>query len=145
MAHFAEVIDGIVDRVLVISNDAIIDENGDEQESMGVAFCDRLYNGGTWVQTSYNNNFKKQYAGKGYSYDADKDKFIIPQPYPSWSKDLPTVSWKSPIGDAPELTAMDLVSQIVQIIFYPGLEGDCVLEVAGTASTRALSICSTQF
>ena len=95
MAHFAEVIDGIVDRVLVISNDDITDENGDEQESLGVAFCDRLYNGGTWVQTSYNNNFKKQYAGKGYSYDADKDKFIIPQPYPSWSLDE-NDDWKAP-------------------------------------------------
>jgi len=95
MAHFAEVIDGIVVRVLVICNSDITDENGEEQESMGVAKCDRMYGGGTWVQTSYNHNFRKQYAGTGYSYDADKDKFIRPQHFPSWSLDE-NDDWKAP-------------------------------------------------
>jgi hypothetical protein len=95
MAYFAEVIDGVVVRVLAIGNDDITNENGDEQESIGVALCDRMYGGGTWVQTSYNHNFRKQYASTGYSYDADKDKFIRPQPYPSWSLDE-NDDWKAP-------------------------------------------------
>ena len=95
MAHFAELVDGIVVNVLTISNDDITDENGNEQESLGVALCNRLYGSGTWIQTSYNNNFRKRYAGKGYSYDADKDKFLIPQPYPSWSLDE-NDDWQAP-------------------------------------------------
>ena len=95
MAHFAELVDGIVVNVLTISNDDITDENGNEQESLGIAFCNKLHGESHWVQTSYNNNFRKQYAGKGHSYDADKDKFIQPQPFPSWSLGE-NDDWKAP-------------------------------------------------
>jgi hypothetical protein len=75
MAHFAEINeDNIVLRVVVVSN---------ELEETGEQWCsDNL--GGIWKQTSYNNNIRKQFAGIGYTYDADKDIFIQPQPFPSW-------------------------------------------------------------
>ena len=85
MAHFAKIEDGIVTNVVVVSNDDITDENGDEQESLGQVFLNNLLGEGTWVQTSYNHNFRKQFACMGMTYDSDKYKFIDPQPYPSWS------------------------------------------------------------
>ena len=55
-----------------------------------------FFKGGIWKQTSYNNNFRKQYAGKGYVYDPVKDKFLTPQPYASWSLDS-NDDWQAPI------------------------------------------------
>jgi hypothetical protein len=77
MAHFARIDkDNIVTDVLVVS---------DEQQHRGQEFlADDLGLGGTWVQTSYNNNFRKQFAGMGYSYDPETDVFIAPSPFPSW-------------------------------------------------------------
>ena len=98
MAHFAELdSDNIVLRVIVINNTDITDENGAEQESLGIAFCKNLFGNDTiWVQTSYNNNFRKQYTGRGMTYDADKDKFIAQQPYHSWSLDE-NDDWQPPV------------------------------------------------
>ena len=80
MAHFAEIdSDGIVKQVLVVP---------DQQEHRGQDFlANDLGLGGTWIQTSYNNNIRKQYAGIGFKYDAEADVFIAPQPFPSWSLD----------------------------------------------------------
>ena len=103
MAHFAKIEDGIVVGVYVIANDEIVDEDGVEQESLGIARCNELMGEATWVQTSYNKNFRKLYAGIGFSYDADKDKFISVQPYPSWSLDE-NDDWKPPVEE-PEITA----------------------------------------
>ena len=64
MAHFAKIEDGIVRQVIAVSNDVLKDENGTEQESIGVQFCQDTF-GGTWVQTSYNANFRGKYAGIG--------------------------------------------------------------------------------
>jgi len=85
MAHFAEIIDEKVVRVIVVHNNELLD-NGVESEAKGRQFCENLL-GGEWVQTSYNNNIRKQYAGIGFTYDADADVFIAPQPYPSWTLD----------------------------------------------------------
>jgi hypothetical protein len=85
MAHFAEILNSVVQRVIVVhDNELLVD--GVEVESKGAEFCANLF-GGEWVQTSYNGNIRKQYAGVGYSYDADLDVFIAPQPYPSWTLD----------------------------------------------------------
>jgi len=81
MAHFAQIIDGTVARVIVVHN------NDAPTESDGKAFIASLGLGGEWVQTSYNNNIRKQYAGIGYTYDADADVFVAPQPFPSWTLD----------------------------------------------------------
>lgn len=88
MAHFAEIDDdGIVKQVLVVP---------DQQEHRGHDYLAvDLGLGGTWIQTSYNNNIRKQYAGIGYKYDAEADVFISPQPYPSWTLD-DNHDWQAP-------------------------------------------------
>ena len=63
MAHFAKIENDIVIKVIVINNKDIQDDDGVEQVSVGVAFCKNLFgNDTTWIQTSYNNNFRKRYA-----------------------------------------------------------------------------------
>ena len=98
MAHFAELNENnIVQRVLVVDNKDILDENGQEQESVGVAFLQRLFGENTiWKQTSYNNNFRNKYTGKGDAYREDLDAFISPSPYPSWSLNETTFQWEPP-------------------------------------------------
>ena len=82
MSHFAEInSDGVVQRVIVAEQDFI------NSGAVGDSFL--------WVQTSYNNNFRKQFAGKGFTYDKAKDKFIAPKPYPSWALDS-NDDWQAP-------------------------------------------------
>tara|TARA_R110000787_G_scaffold3226_2_gene12805 strand:- start:294 stop:629 length:336 start_codon:yes stop_codon:yes gene_type:complete len=86
MAHFAELdSNNIVLRVIVVA---------DEHEADGENWCNN-FAGGTWKQTSYNNNIRKQFAGIGFTFDAAKDKFIEPQPYPSWALDSDD-DWQAP-------------------------------------------------
>tara|TARA_R100000789_G_C2908644_1_gene122621 strand:+ start:181 stop:540 length:360 start_codon:yes stop_codon:yes gene_type:complete len=97
MAHFTTLDESnIVTKVEVIVNDVILDSDGVEQEQLGIDFLTELYGAGNYVQTSYNDNFRKQYAGKGYTYDVTKDKFISPQPFPSWSLDE-NDDWQAPV------------------------------------------------
>ena len=93
MAHFAQISDGIVTRVLVVHNNELL-VDGVEVEQKGIDFLNNLL-GGTWVQTSYNHNIRKQYAGIDYTYDAVKDQFVAPQPYASWSLDSNN-DWQAP-------------------------------------------------
>ena len=96
MAHFAELDENnIVKRVIVVATKDNSDANGVEKESIGRAFCERLF-GGNWVQTSYNGNIRKRYAGIGYKYDAALDAFIAPQPFPSWTLDA-NADWQAPV------------------------------------------------
>jgi hypothetical protein len=96
MAHFAKIEDGVVVSVLVVDNKDIQDTDGNEVEATGIAFLKNLFgDDAEWVQTSYNNNFRKQYAEVGGSYDAVKDKFIRSQPYPSWALDE-NDDWQAP-------------------------------------------------
>ena len=97
MAHFAELdSNGVVQRVIVVANKDTSDANGNEVESIGVAFCQKLF-GGNWKQTSYNGNIRKNYAGIGYVYDATIDAFVPPKPYPSWVLDTNTAQWQAPV------------------------------------------------
>ncbi len=97
MAHFAEIdSNNVVLRVIVVANKDTSDANGNEVESIGVAFCQRLL-GGNWVQTSYHGNIRKNYAGIGYTYDAAIDAFVPPQPYPSWVLNTDTAQWEAPV------------------------------------------------
>ena len=97
MAHFAELNENnIVTRVIVVANTELLDNQGIEQESKGILFCQQLL-GGNWKQTSYNGNFRKNYAGIGYTYDSTLDAFIPPQPYASWILDTETCQWEPPI------------------------------------------------
>lgn len=98
MAHFAKIDDNnIVQQVVVISNSDCLDLNGNENETVGSTFCQNLFGGGRWVQTSYNNNIRVRYAGIGYRYDEFRDAFIPPQPYLSWIFNELTLDWQAPI------------------------------------------------
>jgi hypothetical protein len=108
MAHFAEIDENnIVLRVNVVNNEVITDGDGVEQEQLGIDFLTDLL-GGTWKQTSYNTlggvhslggtPFRKNYANTGYTYDATKDAFISPQPYPSWILNETTYRWEPPVA-----------------------------------------------
>jgi hypothetical protein len=94
MAHFAELNEeNKVIRVIVVSNDQLL-ENGSESEAKGIAFCQSLL-GGTWIQTSYNGNFRKNYAGVGHIYDAERDAFIPIKPENGeWILDEDTCKWE---------------------------------------------------
>ena len=87
MAHFARIENNLVTEVLVVHNDL---------EDRGADFLSNdLGLGGTWIQTSYNGNIRKQYAGIGYTYDDVNDVFISPQPFASWSLDE-NFDWQPP-------------------------------------------------
>ena len=95
MAHFAQIDENnIVTQVIVIDNKDTADANGVEKEYIGAAFCERLF-GGTWKQTSYNGNIRKNYAGIGYTYRSDIDAFTAPQPYASWTLNE-DAQWQAP-------------------------------------------------
>ena len=104
MAHFAELIEKtdptgftadkhwIVERVIVVDNKHV----DSDEHVRGENWCSTFYGGGNWKQTSYNNNFRKQYAGAGNVYDAAKNKFLGQQPYASWSLDAED-NWQAPV------------------------------------------------
>jgi len=104
MAHFAELkskVDPtghttdthqVVERVVVVGNDCV----PSDMHVDGETWCANFFKGGSWKQTSYNNNFRKQYCGKGYVYDSAKDKFLCPQPYASWVLDG-NDDWQAPV------------------------------------------------
>jgi hypothetical protein len=95
MAHFAKLNEqNIVTQVIVVANEELF-ENGIESETKGIAFCQSLF-GGDWKQTSYNGNIRKNYAGVGYTYDENRNAFIPPQPFPSWTLVEATCQWTAP-------------------------------------------------
>jgi hypothetical protein len=99
MAHFAELNeDNEVLRVVVISN-TDVDTNGGDQhgdaETFVASIVPHTTGGVAWKQTSYNNNFRKQYAGIGDTFDSSKNKFISPKPFASWSLDADD-NWEAP-------------------------------------------------
>lgn len=96
MAHFAQIENSLVTQVIVVDNRDILDEQGVESEVVGTQFCTDLL-GGTWVQTSYNGNMRKNYASMGDTYDATRDAFISPQPFPSWTLVEDTCRWEAPV------------------------------------------------
>jgi len=99
MAHFAQLDENnIVIQVISVENSEIVDAQNVEQESLGVAFCQTLFGSDTqWKQTSYNSNFRKNFAGIGFKYDSTRDAFISPQPFPSWILNESDCSWRSPV------------------------------------------------
>jgi hypothetical protein len=97
MAHFAELSeDGVVTQVVVVANAELMD--GDtESETKGVAFLASLFGHDRWKQTSYNATIRRNYAGVGFAYDAERDAFIPPQPFQSWTLDETTCRWVPPV------------------------------------------------
>ena len=94
MAHFAKLGTGnIILKVEVVSNDIATTEQA------GVDFLNNLYGSrDVWVQTSYNNNIRKNFAGIGYSYDQTRDAFIPPKPFNSWILNETTCRWEAPVA-----------------------------------------------
>ena len=96
MAHFAQLNEeNLVTQVIVVANPDTADQDGVENEAIGIEFCTNLL-GGRWKQTSYNANIRKNYAGVGYKYDAALDAFIPPQPFASWTLNNETAQWEAP-------------------------------------------------
>ena len=97
MAHFAKIDENnVVTQVVVVDNKDTADASGVEKEHIGAAHLEKIL-GGTWKQTSYNGNFRKNYAGIGYTYHADIDAFVPPQPYPSWTLNA-DANWQAPVA-----------------------------------------------
>ena len=94
MAHFAKLGTGnIVEQVIVVSNDIATTEQA------GIDFLRNLYKDQHLpvIQTSYNNNIRKNYAGIGYQYDQTRDAFIPPKPFNSWILNEDTCLWNAPV------------------------------------------------
>jgi hypothetical protein len=97
MAHFAKIDENnIVTQVVVVDNKDTSDAEGVEKEHIGAAHLEKIL-GGNWKQTSYNGNFRKNYAGIGYTYRADIDAFVPPKPFPSWLLNA-DAQWESPVA-----------------------------------------------
>ena len=111
MAHFAELkqktdptgfttdLHWVVERVIVVDNSHVSADEALDGEN----WCSTFFGGGTWKQTSYNSNFRKQYAGKGYIFDTAKNKFLTPQPFASWSLDE-NDDWQAPVTYPTDIT-----------------------------------------
>ena len=99
MAHFAKLDENnVVLEVHVVHNNELLDENGIEQEQKGIDFLINWSNGYlAWKQTSYNGNIRKNYAGIGYTYRADIDAFVPPQPFASWTLNA-DARWEPPVA-----------------------------------------------
>jgi hypothetical protein len=99
MASFAKIgLNGKVIEVLSVVNEVLHDANGVEQEAIGIDFLTKLTGYPIWVQTSYNNNFRKNHAGIGMTYDEDRDAFIPKKPYNSWILNEDTCLWEAPVA-----------------------------------------------
>jgi len=110
MASFAKIgLNGRVIEVQSVVNEVLHDSNGVEQEVNGINFLTNLTGWAIWKQTSYNTRggvhltggtpFRKNHAGIGYTYDEDRDAFIPPKPYPSWTLNETTCLWTPPVAE----------------------------------------------
>jgi hypothetical protein len=125
MPHFAELNESNeVIYITYMSDKVITDENGVEQEQMGIDHLHTHHGADrTWVRTSYHGNFRGNYAGIGYTYMTDvatlgvgsTDVFVPQQPYSSWTIDTTVAEWKSPLGDAPELTDEQIAADLCYV------------------------------
>lgn len=98
MAHFAQLDEAnVVTKVIVVNNVTIENLPFPQSEPIGIEFCQSLFGGNTeWKQTSYNCNFRKNYAAVGYTYDEAFDGFIPPKPFDSWLLNTETCRWEAP-------------------------------------------------
>jgi len=115
MAHFAKLgSNSKIISVLTLDNKDMLNADGVEDETVGQQYLEKHNNwpAHMWIQTSYNTQggthklggtpFRGNYAGIGYTWDKDNNIFYPKKPYASWVLDVPTASWKSPLGDAPD-------------------------------------------
>ena len=108
MASFAKIgLNSKVIEVLSVHNNELLDSNGVEQEVNGIDFLTKLTGWSIWKQTSYNTHggvhdnggtpLRKNHASVGYTYDEDRDAFIPPKPFPSWTLNETTCVWEAPV------------------------------------------------
>lgn len=154
MAHFAQLDENnTVIQVIVVSNEDILDENGNESEQLGIEFCKNLLGQDTkWVQTSYNNNFRFKYASygdvydsvhdvfippdhyyneeynqvvkNGYVYSEEYKQFIPPSPYPSWWYDPERNKWRPPFPKPLTTYQYTWNEDILNWVIVEGSEGE---------------------
>ena len=118
MAHFAKLgANSKVIQVLTLNNGDMLNADGVEDETVGQQYLETHNNwpAQMWIQTSYNTQgnthsgggtpFRGNYAGIGFTWDEDDQIFWPKKPHASWVKHNASASWKSPLGDAPALTA----------------------------------------
>lgn len=105
MAHFARIENNIVQQTIVVANEDCGGGDYPASEPIGQAFIASLGLEGTWLQTSYNNNFRNQYAGWQCIYLPEQDIFVNPQPYPSWNLDSSN-RWEPPVPYPTEMDGM---------------------------------------
>jgi hypothetical protein len=100
MAHFAQLDESnIVTQVIVVHNNELLEEDGTENPIKGATFCQSLL-GGNWIQTSYNGNIRKNFAGIGYTYDPARDAFIPPKPEEgNWVLNEDTCIWEEVVDN----------------------------------------------
>ena len=100
MAHFAKIDENNkIITIIVVNNNELLDQDGNEVEQKGIDFCKSLFGQDTnWIQTSYNGNFRKNYACGGGTYNKELDAFIAPKPYNSWILNTDTCRWEAPIA-----------------------------------------------
>lgn len=100
MAHFAKLDENnMVIQVYVVHNNELLDNNGIEQEQKGIDFLINWSGGYTlWKQTSYNGNFRKNYASIGYTFDEQRDAFIPPKHFNSWVLNESSCQWEAPVA-----------------------------------------------
>ena len=109
MAHFAKI--GLNNKVMSVHsvhNNELLDADGVEQENIGIEFLTNLHGWAIWKQTSYNTiggvhklggtPLRKNHAAIGYTYNEDKDAFIAPKPYSSWTLNDTTCLWEAPVA-----------------------------------------------
>ena len=99
MAHFARIENNIVVDIHVVDNVNLLDESGIEHEHLGVNYLKSIWGEHNFVQCSYTGRIRYRYPGVGYTYDAEKDAFIAPQPYPSWTLDPNVYDWTPPVAE----------------------------------------------
>jgi hypothetical protein len=99
MANFAKIENSLVTQVVVVNNNELL-VDGVESEQAGVAFLNGIFGQDTvWIQTSFNGNIRKNFAGIGFTYDQTRDAFIPQQPFPSWTLNEENCRWVAPIPE----------------------------------------------
>ncbi len=104
MAHFAKLNENNeVIEILVIHNNEVTDQNGDEVEELGIDFLKSIYGETTnWKQTSYNSNIRGTFAEIGGIYKEDEDRFVPSSPFPSWVLNEDETEWVPPTNKPTE-------------------------------------------
>ena len=99
MAHFAKLNkENIVEQIIVINDEVLLDENGIEQDHIGIDLCKYLYNYQNFKRTYMDGSIRKNYASIGYTYDENRNAFIPPKPFDSWTLNENSCLWEAPVA-----------------------------------------------